>query len=58
MVGYNEAWVRSVTFEEFALQMDCYKADTDLKADYERITGKSIEVAPIVQAPAKEEDSV
>lgn len=42
-VGYNEAWVKSVSYQEFAKHNEHLKHLTDLKADYERITGKKVE---------------
>lgn len=42
-VGYNEAWVKSVSYEEFAKHNEHLKHLTHLKADYERITGKKVE---------------
>lgn len=39
MVKHNEKWVKTVSLEEFLKHQEHHKDDTDLKADYERITG-------------------
>lgn len=42
-VGYNEEWVKSVSYDEFHKHNAHLKHLTDLKADWERITGKKVE---------------
>jgi len=42
-VGYNEAWVKSVSYDEFHKHNAHLKHLTNLKEDWERITGKKVE---------------
>lgn len=49
MIGYNEKWVKSVSLKEFLEHQAHHEKDTDLTADYERITGKKeAKIAPKV----------